>query len=77
VRNEQGNNFYCRDNGYGATHHPSYIYSNKSVSQLPLYSKVILNELLVYRNGSYFYSNSDGGTYYNNGAGYSRYSRLK
>ncbi|KAI9927273.1 hypothetical protein ASPWEDRAFT_177733 [Aspergillus wentii DTO 134E9] len=51
--NSQGNHYCSRDYGSGASNSDSYHYSNS----VPMNS-----------NGSYYYSNPNDSTYYNNGS---------
>ncbi|THX51524.1 hypothetical protein D6D06_07328 [Aureobasidium pullulans] len=65
--NDQGNHYCSRDYGSGASNDNSYHYSNS------LWDKESDTNVRD-SDGSYYYSNPNGSTYYNSGSGYSNYT---
>ena len=65
----QGNHYCSRDYGNGSN---SYHYSNQYVSLSSVGSRTRL--IHMYRDGSYYYANPNGSTYYNDGKGEAKYT---
>ncbi|THW87197.1 hypothetical protein D6D15_06869 [Aureobasidium pullulans] len=73
--NDQGNHYCSRDYGSGASNDNSYHYSNRQVqSRFILWGKESDTNDVRDSDGSYYYSNPNGSTYYNSGSGYSNYT---
>lgn len=66
----QGNHYCSRDYGSSASNSNSYHYSNTWV----LTDNELHRWLILFRDGSYYYSNPNGSTYHNNGQGGSTYT---